>query len=432
VRKAERGAVGRVGWAGTPGRAVTGALVVVLLGGLTGCADTRRVASPLRPVAGTEPAATSASASEAASREPVTVAVSPSPAAADVPVSVEIGTAVSGGSVSDVALADGAGRRIPGVMRDDGTSWIPGQPLEYATRYTATVTASSADGRTATGTTTFTTMPRPGGTRVGTGLYLFTGNTYGVAMPVVVEFESDVPADARAAVERRLLVHSDPPQPGAWRWFGSRQVMYRPPQYWRSGTKLTVRSALSGHPIGRRFGDMDRSATVTIGRDLRINVDNATKQMTVVQDGQVLRTMPVSLGKPKTPSSSGTMVIMEKQESTVFDTTAEDGPDGYRIDIRYAQRLTWGGQFIHSAPWSVRDQGVRNVSHGCVNLSPANATWLFGQTMVGDPVTVKGTDRALEPGDGWTAWDAPWSAHAPGSAVPDAAPPGSGGPSAPA
>jgi lipoprotein-anchoring transpeptidase ErfK/SrfK len=263
-------------------------------------------------------------------------------------------------------------------------------------------------------------MRRPGGSRVGTGLYLFDDVTYGVAMPVVVEFESEVPPSGRAGVERRLFVSTEPPQPGAWHWFGGRQVMYRAPVYWKPGTKLTARIALDGHPIGNgRYGDMDRSATVTIGRKFVMDVDNATKMMSVYRDDKLLRTMPVSLGKPKTPSSSGTMVIMDRQEKTVFDTTRDPNPENrYRVDIAYAQRLTWDGEFIHAAPWSVADQGVRNVSHGCVNLSMANARWLYDLTMIGDPVTVRGTERTILPGNGWTAWSNTWEQHLKGSAIP--------------
>ena len=72
------------------------------------------------------------------------------------------------------------------------------------------------------------------------------------------------------------------------------------------------------------------------------------------------------------------MVIMEKLRKTVFDTCEErprrraTGPTSST-----PMRLTWGGEFIHAAPWSVADQGKRNVSHGCVNLSPENAECLF-------------------------------------------------------
>jgi lipoprotein-anchoring transpeptidase ErfK/SrfK len=350
------------------------------------------------------------SSSPSPSSSPLALTIAPVAGAAGLPITAEIGTAVHNGEVTAVALVDKSGKRVAGAMRQDLSSWVPAAPLAWSTGYTATVTAKGIDGTTTTKTTSFTTMGRPGGSRVGSGLYMFTGQTYGVAMPVAVEFESDIPASARAAVTARLFVKSDPPQVGAWHWFGARQVLYRPEKYWEPGTKLTVRSALSGLPIGSRYGDTDRSAQVTIGRKLTIEVDNATKLMQVFQNDQLIRTMPVSLGKPSTPSSSGTMVIMSKEESTVFDTTAE-GPNGYRINIAYAQRLTWKGQFIHAAPWSVGAQGHRNVSHGCVNVNNANALWLFQTTLVGDPVTVRGTERGLDPGDGWTAWNMPWSQY---------------------
>jgi lipoprotein-anchoring transpeptidase ErfK/SrfK len=349
----------------------------------------------------------SASAAPSPSAEPLSLAITPGTGAAGQPITTEIGTTVHNGEVTDVAVTDASGKRVPGSLREDLSSWVPAAPLAWATGYTATATAKGTDGTTSTKTTSFTTMGKPGGSRVGTGLYMFTGQTYGVAMPVAVEFESDIPVSARAAVQARLFVKSDPPQVGAWHWFGARQALYRPEKYWEPGTKLTVRTGLSGLPIGQRYGDTDRSAQVTIGRKLTIEVDNATKQMQVLQNDKVIRTMPVSLGKPSTPSSSGTMVIMSKEDTTVFDTTAE-GPNGYRINIAYAQRLTWKGQFIHAAPWSVGAQGHRNVSHGCVNVNNANALWLFNTTLVGDPVTVRGTERGLDPGDGWTAWNMPW------------------------
>jgi lipoprotein-anchoring transpeptidase ErfK/SrfK len=154
-----------------------------------------------------------------------------------------------------------------------------------------------------------------------------------------------------------------------------------------------------------------------------MTVDNKTKKMTVKKDGKVLRTLPVSLGKPKTPSSSGNMIVMEKLRKTVFDTRAELGPtEGYRINIEYAHRLTWGGEFMHAAPWSVGDQGKRNVSHGCVNVSQTNAAWLFSVTKVGDPVIVKGTEVKLKYGNGWTDWNMSWDEFIKGSAVPYEAP----------
>jgi lipoprotein-anchoring transpeptidase ErfK/SrfK len=254
---------------------------------------------------------------------------------------------------------------------------------------------------------------------VDTGLYMQNGEVYGVAMPVVVEFDPPVADSARADIQKRLFVTTTPNQPGVWSWPpGGRQVWYRAPQYWTPGTRISVRAALQGLPMGDGYyGDTDRTATATIGDKITMQVDNATKQMSVYQDDKLVRSMPVSLGKPSTPSSSGTMVTMSHDYTTIFDTTAE-GPGGYRVQVYYAMRLTWGGEFIHAAPWSVAQQGNTNVSHGCVNMSDENSHWLFDRTHIGDPVTVTGTEVQLVPGNGWTAWNQTWTDYIQGSALP--------------
>ena len=350
---------------------------------------------------------------------PPQLSITPEPGAKDLPISTEIG-AETDGEIDSVTLVTSDGDRVSGEWREDGTAWVPDRPLRPSTKYTATVTAIGADGQTTVAETSFTTMAAPQ-SRTATGLYLFDDMEYGVAMPVVVEFVQPVPEAARAGVQQRMFVTTDPPQPGVWSWHpNGRAAYYRGPEYWQPGTVIDVRIALDGHPTGDgRYGDQDRRATATIGRKMVIEVDNATKQMQVYQDDELIKTMPVSLGKPSTPSSSGTMVIMSKERETVFDTYDELGPqEGYRLDIAYAMRLTWGGEFIHAAPWSVADQGVRNVSHGCVNLSMDNAAWLFDRARIGDPVVVKGTERKLEHGNGWTAWDLTWEQFVQGSALP--------------
>ncbi|HET8658637.1 MAG TPA: Ig-like domain-containing protein [Micromonosporaceae bacterium] len=383
---------------------LVGVLTVPLL--LGGCAGEQPAARWRHPGAGPV--------------SPPTLTVTPATGAKDLPISTEIGVRAVGAAGMAVSLTDERGARVTGVLRPDGTAWVPDRPLRYRAAYTALVTATGSGGATETKSTTFTTMAQPRDGRVGTGLYLFDNITYGVAMPVVVELGTEIAPQHRAGVERRMFVTTQPPQPGAWHWFGGRQVMYRAPAFWRPGTRLTVRIALEGHPMGGgRFGDVDRRASVVIGDKLVVKVDNATKQMTVHRNDELLRTLPVSLGKPSTPSSSGTMVIMDKLPKTVFDTMQDPDPrNRYRIDIEYAQRLTWGGEFIHAAPWSAADQGRRNVSHGCVNVSMSDAQWLFRLTKIGDPVTVRGTERRLEPGNGWTAWDLSWDEFLKGSALP--------------
>lgn len=361
-----------------------------------------------------------AGAGETGGASAVSLTVTPATGKKGVPVSTEIGFKVSGGKVTTVALKDASGKAVSGALREDGTSWVPARPLKASKRYDATVTAVDDAGQAKTATTSFTTMGKPG-KETGTGLYLFDDRTYGVAMPVVVEFSPGIKKKDRAAVQKRMFVKTEPAQPGTWSWTSSgTQAYYRAPDYWKTGTKLTVRIAVGGLPTGGgRYGDQDRAATAKIGRSFVMKVENKTKKMTVVEDGKTIRTIPVSLGKSSTPSSSGTMVVMEKKAATVFDTTAELGPDeGYRTEIEYAQRITWSGQYIHSAPWSVGAQGNRNVSHGCLNVSPSNARWLFDKTLIGDPVTVRGTSDKLSAGNGWTAWDMSWKDFVKGSALP--------------
>jgi lipoprotein-anchoring transpeptidase ErfK/SrfK len=389
---------------------------------LSGCGDKKQPAAAAwvgSPSAGASASASAEPLTEAAT-VPVQVTLTPAAGKKDVPVSAEIGFKISGGKVASVTLKDSKGRAVAGALREDGSAWVPSKTLKTDQAYVASVVATADGGQSKTVTTSFTTMGAPGH-KTGTGLYLFDDHTYGVAMPVVVEFNPGIKKANRAAVQKRMFVRTTPSQPGTWSWTASgTQAYYRAPRFWQTGTELAVRIAVGGLPTGSgRYGDRDRSATAKIGRDFRMNVDNKTKKMTVVEGGRAVRTMLVSLGKPSTPSDSGTMVVMDKLAETVFDTTAELGPvNGYRTKIQYAQRLTWSGQYIHSAPWSTGAQGHTNVSHGCVNVSPSNAQWLFGKTLIGDPVIVKGTGTKLGYGDGWTPWDVSWANFVKGSALP--------------
>ncbi|MEU5525632.1 Ig-like domain-containing protein [Micromonospora chersina] len=402
---------------------MVGVLVLTASLALTGCGDDQKKPAFVAGAQQGDAVPTTSPDTTGDPSEPAlpALAVSPADGSDKRPVSTEISARIpGGGKVSKVVLTAANGATVAGRLRRDGSSWVPSAPLKYATRYTATVTGTGTDGQTRQGTSSFTTMAKPK-SMIGSGLYMFSGKTYGVAMPVVAEFSPGIPKKDRAAVQKRMFVQTDPPQPGAWHWlYNGTQAYYRAPEYWKPGTTITVRLALAGIPLSNgRYGNIDRSATAKIGRAFEMKVDNATKQMTVYENGAVVRTLPVSLGKKSTPSSSGTMVVMEKKESTVFDTRDEPDPDNqYVTKIDFAQRLTWGGEYIHAAPWSEGVQGRANVSHGCVNVSMANGRWLFGKTLVGDPITVRGTERRLEPGNGWTAWSMSWSQFVEGSALP--------------
>jgi lipoprotein-anchoring transpeptidase ErfK/SrfK len=338
----------------------------------------------------------------------------PSAASATVTLKDASGATISGSPApapATPASASASASTAPGQIR-----WIPDKQLKWATEYTAEVTAGDAKG-----SVKFTTMSKPGSlTRVSS--QVGDNQVVGVGMPMILSFGTDIPKDKRADVQRRLFMSSEPPQEGSWNWFSAKEVHYRPKEYWQAGTKLTLRAALGGVSFGgKAYGEKDITVDAKVGKRLIMEVDNATKKMTVTEDGVLLKTMPVSLGKPSNPSDSGNFIVMVKNEWEWFDSSTYgvpvDSPDGYRTKVQYPQRITWSGQYVHAAPWSVADQGRRNVSHGCVNISLELAQWLYGVTHIGDPVIVKGTEAKVKYGDGWTDWELPWDQYVKGSAL---------------
>jgi lipoprotein-anchoring transpeptidase ErfK/SrfK len=352
----------------------------------------------------------------------VAIAVStPTDGATDVPPAVEIAYTTDA-IATTVELEDATGAKIDGAMRPDKSSWLPGQMLKWGTAYTARITGTAADGRSETKSVRFTTMARPASTAKASSV-IADNHVVGVGMPIIVSFSSDIPRDQRAAVQRRLLVTSEPAQEGIWYWWNNREVHFRPKVYWQAGTKISVRAAVGGLPLGgNRYGAADLTLKYSVGSKIIMVADNATKHMTVTKDDQLLRTVPISFGKPSTPSSSGHMIVMIKNPWEMFDSSSfgipAESSEGYRTKVYWPQRLTWSGQYLHAAPWSEKDQGRRNVSHGCTNVSMANAEWLYKVTQIGDPVIVKGTEQHVAWQNGWTPWDRPWEEFVKGSAIP--------------
>ncbi|MFF4881129.1 Ig-like domain-containing protein [Micromonospora sp. NPDC000668] len=343
----------------------------------------------------------------------------PATDAKDVPASTGITFSTKDAVETAVELKDAAGKAVEGTLAADGKTWLPAGALAYGTSYTATVTATGDDGRPATATSTFTTMAKPSN-QVRVSSFLGDNQVVGVGMPLIVKFSRGIPEDYRDDVQRRMTVTSTPAQEGIWHWVSPTEIRYRPKEFWKADSKVSYRVQAGGLPLGDNwYGRADLSVDIKIGASVVMTVDNKTKRMTVTRNGSVIKTIPVSLGKKATPSSSGTMVVIEKLRKTVFDTMEELGPEeGYRTKIDFAQRLTWGGEFIHAAPWSEGQQGRVNVSHGCVNVSMANGDWLFKNTQIGDPITVKGTERKLQNGNGWTDWNMSWDEYVKGSALP--------------
>ena len=171
-----------------------------------------------------------------------------------------------------------------------------------------------------------------------------------------------------------------------------------------------------------RWGQHSRTADFTIGRSLIAKVNLKTDQMDVYINGVKVKRVPVTGGRPGFTTRSGVKVIMDKQTNITMRAETiglKKGDPNYYADtpVKYAMRVTNSGEFLHTAPWSVADQGHRNVSHGCTGMSDANGQWLYEQTRIGDVVETTGTSRPMTMGNGYSDWNLSWAKWTGGSAL---------------
>ncbi len=319
------------------------------------------------------------------------------------PVTVKAST----GTLAAVSLVDAKGSAVPGQVDPAGT-WTTSELLHPSTAYTFTIAATGPDGTATSTSSTFTTLkPKVTATY---GL-IPNGGVVGVGMPVIVQFGSGVVTRAQhAEVEKRVKVTTVPKQVGAWGWLDNRQLMWRPRVYWIPGTRVTLSTPLHGLQTGDgKWIVSDDRTSFTVGSAMISTVDMHTFTMTVRRNGAVIRTIPVSTGMPGplTETRSGTKVIIERNASIIMDSATVTLPKGakpYKLETKWNLRVTWTGEFLHSASWSLSDQGTRNVSHGCTNLSPANAEWMFNNSKMGDIVKFTGSSRAFKPTEGIGVW----------------------------
>ncbi|MGA4542093.1 L,D-transpeptidase [Uniformispora flossi] len=332
--------------------------------------------------------------------------------APDKPVTIT----VAGGIVATATVTAEDGSTVTGAYQPGGATWTTTAPLKYGTKYTVQATGVDAHGLPSRGTETFTTLT-PQSLVAASKVTPGKGDTVGVGMPISIELDHAVDDPAvRAAVERRLSVSASVPIEGAWGWVDAKTVRFRPKDYWPAGTKVSVSGNLYGVSFGNgAYGAAGTTTDFTVGSALVATVDSAAHEMTVVKDGEVVRTVPVTTGKPGFTTRAGTKVILDKEEHVLMDGTtvgiAEGSSDAYRLDVYWATRVTWSGEYLHAAPWSVSSQGSENVSHGCVGMSTDNAKWFFGISNVGDVVKVvnTGSDKTMElSGNGYGEWNYSW------------------------
>ena len=335
------------------------------------------------------------------------IVTQPSDQATGVAPLAPVRVSVKNGTLDTVSLVDRDGRSVPGQLSSDKTSWTATAPLGYAQVYTWAGSATGIDRQARAITGSFETV-RP--ERLISGrLNVGDQSTYGVAMPIALTFSSRV-VD-KAAVQKALSVHTSVPTEGSWAWLSDTTVHWRPKTYFAPNTQVNVIAKLYGIAMGDGgYGRADITSAFTIGRSYVLRGDTRTHRLLAYANGVRVADYPASYGLDSDPgrmTHSGTHVVMSK-----YPVYYMSNPKYHykNVEAKWAVRISNNGEFVHSAPWSVRQQGRTNVSHGCINLSPANAAAVFNSALPGDPVEIVGTPRQLGPADGdYYDWTIPWS-----------------------
>jgi lipoprotein-anchoring transpeptidase ErfK/SrfK len=350
------------------------------------------------------------------------VTISPDNGADGVATIGELGVSVERGELTEVVVKTADGEKVPGKITAGGSTWHPTEHLRTKTEYSVDVVAIDAEGRKAAEHASFSTLV-PDDTFVGF-FQPEDGDKVGVGMPVSIRFNRSL--EELEAVERAISVTAEPAVDIEGHWFGDNRLDFRPEEYWKPGTKVTVDLNLDGIEGAEGvYGSQHKSVTFEIGRSQVSVVDAEKKTMTVMRDGKKLKTVPISAGAAATPTYNGIMVISEKHVVTRMNGatvgfTDADGEGEYDIkDVPHAMRLSTSGTFIHGNYWaSSATFGSSNTSHGCIGLDDvrggwdekAAAAWFFDNSMIGDVVQVKNSldPETIAPDNGLNGWNMSW------------------------
>lgn len=361
-------------------------------------------------------------ASQAAHESKATITSSIPAGARKVDIGRKLKLRVDSGTFEEVQVSGPKGGIIEGRLSPDKTRWVSRTPLQADSRYRVTSTAVDADGLKKGYEAGFRTRALSLDEQTYASFVPLDGQTVGVGMPVIIRF--DVPVTDKAAIEKHLKVISQPAQVGSFYWVSGQEVHWRPRTYWKPGTDVTVHADIAGIPAGNGiYGQSNRTMQFHVGDAMVSKVNMDTDQMRVFRNGKLIRTIPITTGQqPKFTTRSGIKVIVEKFRHKRMNSETigidPNSADGYNLDdVEYAMRVTYSGEFVHAAPWSVASQGNSNVSHGCTGMSTSNAAWLYNLSKVGDVVEYTGTDKGMTLTNGFGDWNAPFAQYRAGSAL---------------
>jgi lipoprotein-anchoring transpeptidase ErfK/SrfK len=342
------------------------------------------------------------------------VTITPANGATGADPSAGITVTATRGTLTNVAVHT-PGEAVPGQLSQGGTVWHSQWTLDVSKSYTVTATASGHD-RTVTETSSFRTLT-PSQT-FSTEILEGYGQSYGVGMPIILYFSTRI--TNRAAVERALQITTSKPVVGAWYWdypcnMAVTCAYFRPRDYWPAGTTVSFTGHLNGvQGAPGVYGYHTLTQTFSIGASLIAIGNTATHRTQIYYNGKLVYNWPISSGRPGDDTPDGSYLTIEKANPVQMT-----GP-GYSISVPWSVRFTFSGDYYHDAYWSVGEQGFENVSHGCVNLPPADAETYYNLAVPGDPITIVGSPKSGAWDNGWTEWFLSWPQYLQGSALHEA------------
>jgi lipoprotein-anchoring transpeptidase ErfK/SrfK len=401
-----------------------GAAAVAALGmALAGCTSGGPLAT-LPAANGASATGTGAAASPSAKPTPAgpAVTITPGNGSRGADPSKGITVTASGGTLKNVSVHT-AGDPVTGSYSAGNTSWHSTWALDVSQSYSVTVTAAASNGSTVTKTAAFRTLT-PASTFT-TEILEGSGQSYGVGMPIILYFSQRI--TNRAAVERALQVSTSKPVIGSWYWdypcnMAATCAYFRPRDYWPAGTTVSFTGHLNGvEGAPGVYGHHTLTQTFGIGQSVIAVASTKAHRTKIYVDGKLAYNWAISSGKPGDDTPDGSYLSIEKENPVRMV-----GP-GYDLLVPWSVRFTFSGDYYHDAYWSVGEQGFENVSHGCVNLAPADAETYYNLAVPGDPITIGGSPRGGTWDNGWTMWFLSWPQYLKGSALHEAVEAGPGG-----
>jgi lipoprotein-anchoring transpeptidase ErfK/SrfK len=315
---------------------------------------------------------------------------------------------VSNARLTSVSVTTGRSHPVAGAWNQ--TSWRPLTPLAWSTEYTIHLTAkTSVQGKLLTKSFSFQTPASP--VTLPATVSPSNGEQVGMGAVWVVQFQQPLSPSEQAAVMSRLQTTATTPEIIGWHWWSATEVDGRPQNFWPLNDTATLHLdlnglLLNGHPVI----DSNQTVSFTVNETHEIQISAKTDRMLVYNNNQLIQNFPVSLGRPGFPTISGTLIVLYK-EPVVFMNSATIGYPGiYAENVYQDVAISTDGYYMHSAPWDVYDHGRYNVSFGCVEQDPANATWIYNWSEPGDVVIITGTTLQASEADGEGDWNTPWSA----------------------